>query len=128
MIILLYVETNGYQDYCNTPGGVLDKTAPCESPSDVIYVIDGQNSQKLQDSAKIVSLINGNLNNFGTKGGTVSIFFNSFGQNSVNQEINRWLPTGPGGWPLVPAAFNSTNTGSAQCRIADFNTSQSTNY
>jgi len=115
---LLLTESSGFSDYCNRPSGTLDKNAPCETPSDVIFVIDGQNSDKLQISGDIVSSILANLNNFRIQGGTVSIFFNSLGKNSVNPNIQ--LPSGPGDWPLTAASFNSTNTGCSSCRINDF--------
>jgi len=114
----LWIESNGFSDYCNRPSGTLDKNAPCETPSDVFFVIDGQSADKLQISGDIVSSISGNLNNIRREGGTVSIFFNSYGKNSVNPNIQ--LPSGPGDWPLVAASFNSTNTGCSTCRINDF--------
>ena len=126
MIEYITETSNGYNDYCSlAPSGVLDKNAPCETPSDIIYIIDGTTAQKQIDSSNIVALINGNSINFRSEGGTVSVFANSPGQNGVNPDINNAMPKGPEQWPLVAMAFNSTDTGYAQCRIADFNTSKS---
>ena len=114
-------ETTGYNDYCNKPGGTLDKTAPCETPSDVLFFIDGSSINKLQVSSDIVNSISGNLINIRSAGGVVNIFFGSQGKNGVNPNVI--LPTGPGDWPLVAASFNSTDTGCSLCLINDFNTS-----
>ncbi|CAG2116200.1 unnamed protein product, partial [Medioppia subpectinata] len=107
-------------DYCNIPGSVYDKTAPCETPSDVIYVIDAHDLQSVQRSADIVAATNSYLTQIRAGAGAITIFINSLGGNDVNNQV--WLPQGT--WPLVPVVFNSTNTGCSQCRINDFNQTQ----
>ncbi|XP_054165656.1 uncharacterized protein LOC128963183 [Oppia nitens] len=112
-------ETSG-TDFCNRPGGQIDKSAPCETPSDVIYIIDGSDGNKLRQSAEIVAQINANLGNIRPYGGSINIFLNSKGgRNDVNSGV--MLPQGD--WPLTPVAFNMSAAGCSQCRIDDFNTS-----
>jgi hypothetical protein len=104
-------------DYCTSMSSALDKGSPCETPSDVIFIIDGQSSDKLQQSGEIVAAVSGILTNIRAKGGAVSIFLNSQ-QKSNNPDVI--LPIGPGDWPLGTAAFNSTSYGCASCRVNDF--------
>jgi hypothetical protein len=98
----------------------LDKSSPCETPSDVIFIIDGQSTDKLQQSGEIVAAVSGVMTNIRAKGGAVSIFLNSQ-QKSNNPDVR--LPPGPGDWPLGAAAFNSSSYGCASCRVNDFKSS-----
>jgi hypothetical protein len=98
----------------------LDNDSPCETPSDVIFIIDGQSPDKLKQSGEIVAAVSGSLTNIRAKGGAVSIFLNSQ-QKSNNPDVR--LPTGPGDWPLGAAAFKSTSYGCASCRVNDFKSS-----
>ena len=117
-------ENTGYNEYCNKPSGIFNRDSPCETPSDVIYFIDGTTLPKMHDSALIIGQLNGNLNGFSADGGTVSIFFNSQQKSTPNPDVELPIGTGQDQWPLTAASFNSSNTGCAQCRIYDFNTSK----
>jgi hypothetical protein len=117
--IFLLIETFG--EFCIRPTSNYDKNSLCETPTDVIFVIDGETTDKLQRSGEIVAAISANLHNIRTEGGAVSIFFNSESQGNNPNVI---LPPGPGSWPLSTASFKSSNTGCSSCRINDFNTSK----
>ncbi|OTF82097.1 hypothetical protein BLA29_001618 [Euroglyphus maynei] len=87
----------------------LDQNAPCETPSDLIFVVDPK-QENFNKTALLVDEIVSKVNKIGRYAGTVSVFVNSNSNKNMVQ-----MPTGPGGWPLSALIFNSTNIGSVSC-------------
>ena len=87
----------------------MDQNAPCETPSDLIFVIDPK-QENFNKTALIVDDIVTKINKIGRYAGTVSVFVNSNSNKNLVQ-----LPSGPGGWPLSALIFNSTNIGLVSC-------------
>ena len=87
----------------------MDQNAPCETPSDLIFVLDPK-QENLNKTAQIVDDIISKVNKIGRYAGTISVFVNSNSNKNMVQ-----MPNGPGGWPLAALIFNSTNIGSVSC-------------
>nr|XP_027204684.1 uncharacterized protein LOC113798363 [Dermatophagoides pteronyssinus] len=102
-------------DICRTRPTTLDQNAPCETPSDLIFVIDPK-QENFNKTALIVDDIVTKINKIGRYAGTVSVFVNSNSNKNLVQ-----LPSGPGGWPLSALIFNSTNIGLVSCSFRQDN-------
>ncbi|XP_046914380.2 uncharacterized protein LOC124495098 [Dermatophagoides farinae] len=102
-------------DICRTRPTTLDQNAPCETPSDLIFVLDPK-QENLNKTAQIVDDIISKVNKIGRYAGTISVFVNSNSNKNMVQ-----MPNGPGGWPLAALIFNSTNIGSVSCAFQQDN-------
>lgn len=99
------------KDVCNSkrPSNNLDDKSPCETPSDLIFIIDPKR-EKLNRTFEIMSDISRKINQIGKYAGTVSVFINSNTKPSDKEQPN-------GNWPLGALVFNATNIGSLEFLI-----------
>ncbi|KAF7490075.1 hypothetical protein SSS_04752 [Sarcoptes scabiei] len=98
-------------DICrNRPSSNMDRNSPCETPSDLLFVIDPK-MENMNTTSRLINEIISKINRFSSRSGSISIFVNT------NTRTNVQLPSGPNGWPLASLLYNSTNIGSVTCSI-----------
>jgi hypothetical protein len=95
-------------EFCATkpPLGNLDNNAPCETPSDLIFILDPKTEELTNSSQRgLVLQVISKISKIDRYAGTVSVFVNT------NQLTSVELPPGTT-WPLGALIFNATSTGS----------------
>ena|SRR6218665_3250892 len=80
----------------------------CETPSDLLFVVDGRDEFEAKSAMFIQQLI-ARIPNIGRYGAAVSVFTSASGNvNAIEMS---------GSWPLGILAFNSTNAGALSCSL-----------
>lgn len=115
-------KTSEERDFCNPSTGVDIKTAPCESASDVFFMLDNMPAEGIgnKEEIEIITQVVKTLN-LGRSAGSVSVLVNSMGSYNPAIVDDNNQPINP---PLYALAYNTTSSQCASCRTAWFDNRQ----